>query len=473
MTDPNTHYHRKSSNTSSAEGSPAQTDSISYRDSRDSESAAAVARSNDTIIEIQTHCDLDAAGDKSEVRSTVSKPRLTWNTEEGDHADSDLERQYHLLQEEKQQRRSQNRESKRARKKEMLQKTQQHVKGGMKKTGKSIKQIVKEFFRFLGDGRIMDYAIGMVIGTAFTTVINSLVADLISPFIGMAIGTQLENFYVVLKKPPMNEICSDALYANTTMNATIAALCTFNTPNEAHSLGVVTWNLGSFAQTLLNFFMVSLSVFAAIKSLKGVLGATRQHLKNLKTAPHHISQSLQNIGTAFKKGSSHPQRTSSNSRKSGTSRTDKTPRVHAPPALNATVIAPPALETHVEHVVTVLPAKPSNHQDTTAAKVGEPVQSHHTSEATTVVSTTLPAPGFLPSHNRNATVTANCDLKECPFCFNWIPARATRCGFCTSEIECTGKKKDKNKGGDWGGGGHAKDSGFNMQFGKDFPINIK
>ncbi|KAJ3220581.1 hypothetical protein HDU81_011335 [Chytriomyces hyalinus] len=466
MTDPNKH-HRKSSNSSSAEGSHAQTDSISYHDSRDSElaAAAAVARSNDTIIDIQTPCDLDASGDKSETHSTASKPRLTWNAaDEGDHADSDLERQYHLLQEEKQQRRSQNKENKRARKKEILHKTQQHVKGGMKKTGRSIKQIVKEFFRFLGDGRIMDYAIGMVIGTAFTTVINSLVTDLISPFIGMAIGTQLENFYVVLKKPPMNEICSDSLYTNTTMNATIAALCTFNTPTEAHSLGVVTWNLGSFAQTLLNFFMVSLSVFAAIKSLKGVLGATRQHFKNLKTAPQHISHTLHNIGSAFKKGS-QMQRASSNSRKSRASRTDLTQRVNVPPGLNASVATPPALGTHVEDVVTVLP---SVAEDSAAAPVTEPVQTHRTSEATTSLPTTIPGPVLMhPPHTRNPPYTASGDLKECPFCFHWIPARATRCGFCTSEMES--KKKDKQ----WGsGGGQAKDNGVHMQFGA-VPISIK
>ncbi|KAI8622667.1 large-conductance mechanosensitive channel, partial [Chytriomyces sp. MP71] len=132
------------------------------------------------------------------------------------------------------------------------------------KTSKTIKEVIKEFFAFLGDGRIMDYAIGMVIGTAFTTVINSLVTDLISPFIGLAIGKQLENLFIVLKAPPAT-VCQQ----NSTM-------CDFHTPADALKVGAVSWNLGNFLQTALNFFMVAIALFAVIKGMKGIIKTTKQ-----------------------------------------------------------------------------------------------------------------------------------------------------------------------------------------------------
>ncbi|KAI9334164.1 large-conductance mechanosensitive channel [Obelidium mucronatum] len=131
------------------------------------------------------------------------------------------------------------------------------VKSSVKRTTKSIKHISKEFGLFMGDGRILQYAIGMVIGTAFTTVINSLVSDLLSPFIGLAIGTQFENFYVVLKKPS-DEICNK--------NAT---LCNFHTPADARAVGAVTWNLGSFFQTMLNFLIIAFSLFSNLAEYFG------------------------------------------------------------------------------------------------------------------------------------------------------------------------------------------------------------
>ena len=48
--------------------------------------------------------------------------------------------------------------------------------------------MVKEFKEFISRGNMMDLAVGVIIGAAFTAIVNSLVKDLINPLIGLFIG---------------------------------------------------------------------------------------------------------------------------------------------------------------------------------------------------------------------------------------------------------------------------------------------
>jgi large conductance mechanosensitive channel len=58
---------------------------------------------------------------------------------------------------------------------------------------------LSEFKSFIMRGSVVDLAVGIVIGAAFTTIVNSLVADLINPIIGLLIGgVDFSNVFVVL-----------------------------------------------------------------------------------------------------------------------------------------------------------------------------------------------------------------------------------------------------------------------------------
>ncbi|MDU8979851.1 MAG: large conductance mechanosensitive channel protein MscL, partial [Lactobacillus paragasseri] len=48
--------------------------------------------------------------------------------------------------------------------------------------------MIKEFKEFISRGNMMDLAVGVIIGAAFTAIVNSLVKDLINPLIGLFIG---------------------------------------------------------------------------------------------------------------------------------------------------------------------------------------------------------------------------------------------------------------------------------------------
>ena len=61
--------------------------------------------------------------------------------------------------------------------------------------------MLKEFKEFAMRGNVVDMAVGIIIGAAFGTIVNSLVADVIMPPIGLLLGNiDFSNLFVVLKE---------------------------------------------------------------------------------------------------------------------------------------------------------------------------------------------------------------------------------------------------------------------------------
>ena len=59
--------------------------------------------------------------------------------------------------------------------------------------------MLNEFKNFIAKGNVMDMAVGIIVGAAFTAIVSSMVADLINPIIGLIIGgIDFSNMYVVL-----------------------------------------------------------------------------------------------------------------------------------------------------------------------------------------------------------------------------------------------------------------------------------
>jgi large conductance mechanosensitive channel len=93
-------------------------------------------------------------------------------------------------------------------------------------------------------GNVVDLAVGIIIGVAFTGVVNSLVKDILTPLLGLLFGgIDFSNIFVTLKGHPA---------------ATLA---------DAQKAGAVTWNIGLFLNTLIQFLIVSLAIFWLIKAL--------------------------------------------------------------------------------------------------------------------------------------------------------------------------------------------------------------
>lgn len=109
----------------------------------------------------------------------------------------------------------------------------------------------KEFKEFAMRGNVVDMAVGIVIGAAFGTIVQSFVKDILMPPIGLLLGNvDFANLFVVLKEG-----------AQAGPFATIA---------DAQAAGAVTWNYGMFINTIISFLIVAFAVFLVIKSLNNL-----------------------------------------------------------------------------------------------------------------------------------------------------------------------------------------------------------
>lgn len=93
-----------------------------------------------------------------------------------------------------------------------------------------MKQFIKEFKEFISRGNVMDMAVGIIIGSAFTGIVSSLVEDIINPFLGLFGGMNFDKLHLNL-------------------------------------LGEVTLNYGRFLTAVMNFLIMALVIFVLIKAM--------------------------------------------------------------------------------------------------------------------------------------------------------------------------------------------------------------
>ena len=132
--------------------------------------------------------------------------------------------------------------------------------------------MLKEFREFAMRGSVVDMAVGIIIGAAFGTIINSLVSDIIMPPIGLLLGkVDFANLFVVLKAG--------------TKAAPYVSLA------DAKSAGAVTLNYGVFVNTVISFIVVGFAVFMIIRSINRLRrqdGAAKELLAT-KACPYCLS----------------------------------------------------------------------------------------------------------------------------------------------------------------------------------------
>src|SRR3954468_22486062 len=106
----------------------------------------------------------------------------------------------------------------------------------------------KEFKEFAVKGNAIDLAVGVIIGAAFTGIINSLVKDIIMPPFAWATGgLDFSNKFLVLK-------------------AGKESATAFNSLDEATKAGAVTWNYGNFITLIINFLIVAFAIFMLVRA---------------------------------------------------------------------------------------------------------------------------------------------------------------------------------------------------------------
>ncbi len=75
--------------------------------------------------------------------------------------------------------------------------------------------IIQEFKTFISRGSVLDLAVGIIIGTAFTAIVNSLVKDIIMPFVGWVLGgVNFTDLRIVIRKATLDSAELALTYGN-------------------------------------------------------------------------------------------------------------------------------------------------------------------------------------------------------------------------------------------------------------------
>ena len=108
-------------------------------------------------------------------------------------------------------------------------------------------KVLNEFKTFIMRGNVVDMAIGLSVGVAFTTVVKSLVDDIIMPPIGVLVGqVDFSQLFISLSGEH------------------------FATLRAAQDAGAATMNVGLFINALINFLIVGIVIFFLIKALNRI-----------------------------------------------------------------------------------------------------------------------------------------------------------------------------------------------------------
>lgn len=130
--------------------------------------------------------------------------------------------------------------------------------------------MLREFRDFIMRGNVLDLAVAVIIGAAFTAIVSSVVADLINPIIGLLLGgVNLTNLFAVLRPGTVNG----------------AEAWVFNTVADAQAAGAVTFNIGNFLQAVINFLIIALIVFLIVKAVNSAMSLGRKKAEAAPAAP--------------------------------------------------------------------------------------------------------------------------------------------------------------------------------------------
>jgi large conductance mechanosensitive channel len=135
--------------------------------------------------------------------------------------------------------------------------------------------MLQEFKDFIAKGNVMDLAVGIIIGAAFTAIVGSLVSDLINPIIGLVLGgADFTSLYTVLSGDVPAGVGLDA----------------------ARETGAAIFAYGAFITACINFLIIAFVVFMLVKAvnkLKASAEAPDEVAPEVDTGPSELDVLLQ------------------------------------------------------------------------------------------------------------------------------------------------------------------------------------
>ncbi len=140
--------------------------------------------------------------------------------------------------------------------------------------------MLNEFKEFALRGNVVDMAVGIVIGAAFSTIVRSLVDDIIMPPIGVVTGgVDFSNMFITLGSGSYESLA------------------------QARQAGAATLNIGVFINNVISFMIVAFVLFMVIKAMNQ-LRRKQEEAPATEPPPSQEVQLLQQIRDALVSGGS-------------------------------------------------------------------------------------------------------------------------------------------------------------------------
>lgn len=124
----------------------------------------------------------------------------------------------------------------------------------------------ESFKSFVARGNVIDLAVGMMIGTAFGKIVNSLVNDILMPPLGILLG----------------KVNFNNLYINLTGHH-------YQSLKQAEAAGAATINYGLFINAIVDFFIIAILLFIAIRQLEHMRSRKVPEVQPMQTCPFCLS----------------------------------------------------------------------------------------------------------------------------------------------------------------------------------------
>lgn len=121
-----------------------------------------------------------------------------------------------------------------------------------------MKKFIKEFKEFISKGNVIDLAVGVIIGSAFSSIVTSLVNDMLMPLIGIIIGGH-------------------------------------NFSNLTIKVGNAVIKYGAFIQNIVNFLIISFCIFVMIRIINKITHKKEEKPKPTKTNEEKLLEEIRDL----------------------------------------------------------------------------------------------------------------------------------------------------------------------------------
>ncbi|KAG7392346.1 hypothetical protein PHYPSEUDO_000754 [Phytophthora pseudosyringae] len=115
-----------------------------------------------------------------------------------------------------------------------------------------VRAMLGDFQDFIQQGNMIDLAVGLILGSSFSAILNSFVVDVLSPILSLFSERSLANYYWPARCPTSAAGCTGK---------------TWETWKQARDAGAVTVNYGLFLENVMNFLINAMFLFFAVKKV--------------------------------------------------------------------------------------------------------------------------------------------------------------------------------------------------------------